>query len=162
MGTWLVKMAGSSENQNAGPADADRCRTGRVYEFNRRRCYLYSRGTQRLDAYANVAVAPDDAAQFRRAYRRHDDAGGHPPNLVVNSELLREGYAGFSFFSVTPISLVVLVLGIIYMLLMRFMLKGDNPQQQRDSWKRRTFRDLIKEYRLTGARVDWRFVRGHR
>lgn len=54
-----------------------------------------------------------------------------PPNPVVNSELLREGHAGFSFFSVTPIGLVVLVLGIIYMLLMRFMLKGDNPQQQR-------------------------------
>ena len=35
-----------------------------------------------------------------------------PPNLVVNSELLREGYHGFSFFSVTPIGLVVLVLGI--------------------------------------------------
>ncbi|VDZ70712.1 Putative transport protein (plasmid) [Klebsiella aerogenes] len=33
-----------------------------------------------------------------------------PPNLVVNSELLREGLHGFSFFSVTPIGLVVLVL----------------------------------------------------
>ncbi|WP_228306103.1 DNA recombination protein RmuC, partial [Klebsiella michiganensis] len=35
-----------------------------------------------------------------------------PPNLVVNSELLREGLQGFSFFSVTPIGLVVLVLGV--------------------------------------------------
>ena len=26
-----------------------------------------------------------------------------PPGLVVNSELLREGLHGFSFFSVTPI-----------------------------------------------------------
>lgn len=47
-----------------------------------------------------------------------------PPNTVVNSELLREGYHGFSFFSVTPIGPVVLVLGILYMLVMRFMLKG--------------------------------------
>lgn len=46
-------------------------------------------------------------------------------NLVVNSELLREGYYGFSFFSVIFIGLVVLVLGILYMLVMRFMLKGD-------------------------------------
>ncbi|STU95703.1 transport protein [Klebsiella pneumoniae subsp. ozaenae] len=49
-----------------------------------------------------------------------------PPNLVVNSELLREGLHGFSFFSVTPIGLVVLILGIVYMLAVRFMLKTDN------------------------------------
>lgn len=73
-----------------------------------------------------------------------------PPNLVVNSELLREGYHGFSFFSVTPIGLVVLVLGILYMLVMRFMLKGDTQTPQREGWTRRTFRDLIREYRLTG------------
>ncbi len=72
-----------------------------------------------------------------------------PPNLVVNSELLREGYHGFSFFSVTPIGLVVLVLGILYMLVMRFMLKGDTQTPQREGWTRRTFRDLIREYRLT-------------
>ena len=36
------------------------------------------------------------------------------------------------------------------MLLMRFMLKGEDSGQQGDGWKRRTFRDLIKEYRLTG------------
>ena len=45
-----------------------------------------------------------------------------PPNLVINSELIREGLHGFSFFSVTPIGVVVLLLGVVYMLLMRFML----------------------------------------
>lgn len=44
----------------------------------------------------------------------------------------------------------MLVLGIIYMLVMRFMLKGEDSGQPGDGWKRRTFRDLIKEYRLTG------------
>ncbi|MGY5956145.1 SLC13 family permease [Kosakonia sp. BK9b] len=73
-----------------------------------------------------------------------------PPNLVVNSELLREGLQGFSFFSVTPLGLVILLLGILYMLLMRFMLKGSDDEMLRDGWRRRTFRDLIKEYRLTG------------
>lgn len=43
---------------------------------------------------------------------------------------------------------MVLALGIVYMLVMRFMLKGDAPGQQ--AGKRRTFRDLIREYRLTG------------
>lgn len=48
----------------------------------------------------------------------------------------------------TPLGIVVLALGIVYMLVMRFMLKGDAPGQQ--AGKRRTFRDLIREYRLTG------------
>ncbi|MFU9466166.1 SLC13 family permease [Klebsiella pneumoniae] len=73
-----------------------------------------------------------------------------PPNLVVNSELLREGLHGFSFFSVTPIDLVVLILGIVYMLAVRFMLKTDNGDSARDGRKRSTFRDLIREYHLTG------------
>lgn len=73
-----------------------------------------------------------------------------PPNLVVNSELLREGLHGFSFFSVTPIGLVVLILGIVYMLAVRFMLKTDNGDSALDGRKRSTFRDLIREYHLTG------------
>lgn len=73
-----------------------------------------------------------------------------PPNLVVNSELLREGLHGFSFFSVTPIGLVVLILGIVYMLAVRFMLKTENGESARDGRKRSTFRDLIREYHLTG------------
>ncbi|ROD42225.1 SLC13 family permease [Klebsiella pneumoniae subsp. pneumoniae] len=73
-----------------------------------------------------------------------------PPNLVVNSELLREGLHGFSFFSVTPIGLVVLILGIVHMLAVRFMLKTDNGDSARDGRKRSTFRDLIREYHLTG------------
>ncbi|MFQ9621783.1 MAG: SLC13 family permease [Enterobacteriaceae bacterium] len=56
-----------------------------------------------------------------------------PPNLVVNSELLREGLQGFSFFSVTPIGLVVLVLGVsagdaLYA-------KGEEGEQARDGRK---------------------------
>lgn len=73
-----------------------------------------------------------------------------PPNLVVNSELLREGLHGFSFFSVTPIGLVVLILGIVYMLAVRFMLKTENGESARDGRKRSTFRDLIREYHLSG------------
>lgn len=73
-----------------------------------------------------------------------------PPNLVVNSELIREGLEGFSFFSVTPLGLVILLMGVVYMLLTRFALKGEKQDKTKDGWKRRTFRDLIKEYRLAG------------
>lgn len=72
-----------------------------------------------------------------------------PPNMVVNSELLREGLKGFEFFDVTPLGLAILLCGIVYMLLFRFMLKVSGAAEQA-SWKRRTFRDLIKDYHLTG------------
>ncbi|WP_348235665.1 SLC13 family permease, partial [Salmonella enterica] len=53
-----------------------------------------------------------------------------PPNLVVNSVLLREGLHGLNFFSVTPLGIEVLALGIVYMQVVRFMLKGDEPGQK--------------------------------
>jgi len=74
-----------------------------------------------------------------------------PPNMVVNSELLREGFDGFGFFGVTPVGLVVLVMGIGYMLVARRWLSTESSGiENRESWKRRTFRDLIRDYRLTG------------
>ncbi len=72
-----------------------------------------------------------------------------PPNVVVHSELLRHGEAGFGFFSFTPFGLVVLVLGIGYMLLTRHWLKGEvrkdgHPESQR------TLLDLVLDYKLAG------------
>ncbi|GBU13860.1 transporter [Enterobacterales bacterium] len=74
-----------------------------------------------------------------------------PPNMVVNSELLREGFDGFGFFGVTPVGLVVLVMGVGYMLVARRWLCADSGRvENKEAWKRRTFRDLIRDYRLTG------------
>ncbi|QDX31926.1 SLC13 family permease [Dickeya poaceiphila] len=73
-----------------------------------------------------------------------------PPNMVVSSELMRTGMNGFSFFSVTPIGAVVLLTGIAYMLVARFWLTATDSDGLKDGWKRKTFRDLIREYRLTG------------
>jgi len=74
-----------------------------------------------------------------------------PPNMVVNSELLREGFDGFGFFGVTPVGLVVLVMGVGYMLVARRWLSAESGGiENKESWKRRTFRDLIRDYRLTG------------
>lgn len=38
------------------------------------------------------------------------------PNLVVNAELMRQGYAGFGFFAFTPFGVPVLLLALLYML----------------------------------------------
>lgn len=73
-----------------------------------------------------------------------------PPNLVVNGELLRNGLEGFQFFSVTPMGIVILLLGIGYMLIVRFALKGSGESDGREQGQRVTFRELIKTYRLAG------------
>ncbi|MDA8480597.1 SLC13 family permease [Citrobacter sp. Awk 4] len=150
MGTWLVKMAGSSEVKmlvllmiTVAGLGAFMSSTGVVAIF----IPVVLSVSMRMQTSPSRLMMP---LSFAGLISGMMTLVATPPNLVVNSELLREGLHGFNFFSVTPIGLVVLVLGIIYMLLMRFMLKGDMPGQHREGWKRRTFRDLIKEYRLAG------------
>ena len=41
------------------------------------------------------------------------------PNLVVHSDLLRQGHEGFGFFAFTPFGVPILVLAILYMLMAR-------------------------------------------
>ncbi len=75
-----------------------------------------------------------------------------PPNLVVNSELARYDLPQFSFFSITPIGLTILALGIIYMLIVHHVVKK-NPRpitKPFKSSKKRNMRDLVKEYQLHG------------
>lgn len=73
-----------------------------------------------------------------------------PPNMVVSSELVRDGAEGFRFFAMTPIGVVVLIMGIGYMLLARYWLSSTLKPGESDNWQRRTFRDLIRDYKLTG------------
>ncbi|MGC8117636.1 SLC13 family permease [Metapseudomonas otitidis] len=69
------------------------------------------------------------------------------PNLVVHAELKRAGLEGFGFFSMTPVGLSVLVLGIAYMLLVRRWLtpRGDDGHANAP---RLTLADLARAYRL--------------
>lgn len=70
-----------------------------------------------------------------------------PPNLVVHSELLRAGLGGFSFFSFTPIGLVILLLGVGYMLVARrWLRKRNNGHTSIDD--RHTLASLADRYRL--------------
>ncbi|WP_318391965.1 SLC13 family permease [Enterobacter sp.] len=150
MGSWLVKVAGSSETKmlvllmiTVAGLGAFMSSTGVVAIF----IPVVLSVSMRMQTSPSRLMMP---LSFAGLISGMMTLVATPPNLVVNSELLREGLEGFNFFSVTPIGLVVLVLGIVYMLVMRFALKGEQQSPQRDGWKQRTFRDLIKEYRLTG------------
>lgn len=148
VGTWLVKMAGSSEIKMLVLLMITVAGLG---------AFMSSTGVVAIFIPVVLSVSMHMQTSPSRLMMPLSFAGlisgmmtlvATPPNLVVNSELLREGFHGFSFFSVTPLGIVVLAIGIVYMLVMRFMLKGDAPGQQ--AGKRRTFRDLIRDYRLTG------------
>ncbi|MCS0500026.1 SLC13 family permease [Protaetiibacter mangrovi] len=65
------------------------------------------------------------------------------PNLVVDAELRRAGLDGFGFFTVTPVGLVVLVLGIGYMLVARRFLGGGPTARGASA---RTFSTLVADY----------------
>jgi di/tricarboxylate transporter len=70
------------------------------------------------------------------------------PNLVVNSELMRQGHAGFSFFSLTPFGLPVLALGIVYMLFARRWLSAEGNAGAARA--RPTMAEWIERYALAG------------
>lgn len=150
MGAWLIKVAGNSEIKML------------VYLMLTVAClgaFMSSTGVVAIFIPVVLSVATRMQTSPSRLMMPLGFAGlisgmmtlvATPPNMVINSELLRAGMDGFGFFSVTPIGVVVLVLGVIYMLLMRFMLNGEKQEPLREGGKRSSFRDLIKAYHLTG------------
>ncbi|RPJ33593.1 MAG: SLC13 family permease [Verrucomicrobiaceae bacterium] len=72
---------------------------------------------------------------------------GTAPNLVVNSELTRQGAGGFQFFSFTPFGVPILALGILYMLFARRWLSSESGDQSKAS-RRPSLLDWVQEYKL--------------
>lgn len=84
-----------------------------------------------------------------------------PPNLIVDSSLKREGHAGFTFFSFTPIGLVILGLGVGYMLIARRWLGGSAARSDEASFGvRRNLHDLVSDYKLAGRSHRLRLLEG--
>lgn len=151
MGEWLVKMAGSSESRMLILLMLTVAGLG---------AFMSSTGVVAIFIPVVLSVAAKMGTAPGRLMMPLSFAGlisgmmtlvATPPNLVVNSELLREGLPGFGFFAVTPIGLVVLLLGIGYMLVARWWLVLPGQQLEHHALgQRRTFRDLIRDYQLTG------------
>lgn len=70
------------------------------------------------------------------------------PNLVVNSELTRQGFDGFGFFAITPFGVPVLVMGIVYMLFVRRWLPGAKDARAPNAHSRPSLADWVREYDL--------------
>ncbi len=150
VGDWLVKVAGSSETKMLVLLMVTVAGLG---------AFMSSTGVVAIFIPVVLSVAARMKTAPGRLMMPLSFAGlisgmmtlvATPPNMVVNSELVREGIRGFGFFGVTPIGMLVLVLGVGYMLLARRWLGVASPDSRKESWQRRTFRDLIRDYKLTG------------
>lgn len=67
------------------------------------------------------------------------------PNLVINSELVRQGEDGFGFFSFTPFGVPILILGIIYMVIARRWLPSSKEEPAPG---RVSLADWVQEFEL--------------
>ncbi|MDN8542603.1 SLC13 family permease [Erwinia sp. BC051422] len=149
MGDWLMKMAGSSEAKMLALLMLTVAGLG---------AFMSSTGVVAIFIPVVMSVSAKMNRSPGRLMMPLSFAGlisgmltlvATAPNLVINSELVREGLAGFGFFDVTPIGLVALLLGIGYMLVARFWLGAAENKHARKG-QERTFRDLIRDYRLSG------------
>jgi di/tricarboxylate transporter len=75
---------------------------------------------------------------------------GTPPNLVVNNQLIRDGFEPFGFFSFTPIGLLVLAAGIGYVLIIGQKWLPDRGDSKHPGGNHLSLQDLIDMYALTG------------
>ncbi len=82
-----------------------------------------------------------------------------PPNMVVDSALTQSGFAGFNFFSFTPIGLVILVFGVGYMMLTRRFLSVQTTKKPPAKGRRKLL-DFIRSYNLAGREHRLRIQAG--
>lgn len=81
------------------------------------------------------------------------------PNLVVNAELIRQGSAGFAFFSFTPFGLPILILAVLYMLAARRFLPA-GPADTAPGPAAPTLRDWVTRYNLAARSYRVRIAPG--
>ncbi|MGF1563224.1 MAG: SLC13 family permease [Geminicoccaceae bacterium] len=89
---------------------------------------------------------------------------GTPPNLVVSTELTRNGLEGFNFFAFTPIGGVILLVGIAYMLLIgRHVLSSREASAHAGSGQGgMSIEELARAYALQGRMHRLRVLPGSR
>lgn len=130
MGDWLAKAAGASENRLVALLMTAVCGLGSTMSSTAVTAIfipIVLRISQKTSIAANQLMMPLSYAGLISGMM---SLVATPANLVVNSELIRSGEAGFHFFSFTPLGLPVLALAILYMLPMRRLLRRRNGGPQ--------------------------------
>lgn len=72
---------------------------------------------------------------------------GAPPNLIANETLTSNGFEGLGFFTVLPIGVVLLIVGIIY-LWFRSPILEKNDKKRSDTECTKSPFELVREYQL--------------
>ena len=147
LGDWLIRTAGTSESRLVAllmavvtTLGAFMSSTGVVAIF----IPVALRISQSTGAAASQLMMPISMAALISGMMT---LVATAPNLVVNSELVRSGSEGFSFFSFTPFGVPILVLGIAYMLFARRWLASKTSGGAADV-RQVSLQDWIEKYQL--------------
>ena len=74
---------------------------------------------------------------------------GTPPNLLIQEALTQAGETPLTFFSFTPVGLIIVVIGVLLMLPLSRMFLGKRKQKDGDAAnKGKTLDQLVEEYNL--------------
>lgn len=74
---------------------------------------------------------------------------GTPPNLVISDELVKAGYDALSFFSFTPVGMVVVVIGVLAMWPLSKKFLTSKKENNGAEKVRKSLQDLVTEYQLS-------------
>lgn len=81
------------------------------------------------------------------------------PNMIINAVLENSGNEPFGFFSITPLGLIVLAMGVLYMLYVHRFL-GNSKEPKAAVKARKNLEDYIRDYRLGGRGCVFRVKSG--
>lgn len=160
VGTWLIKQARNNETRLLILLMGSVALLGSV---------MSSTGIVAIFIPVVLSIAAHMQADPRRLMMPLSFAGlisgmltlvATAPNLVVSSHLEQVGFAPFSFFSFTPIGLIILLAGIIYMLCARKWLNSEKHAFSAVNKAQRNLVDLIKDYKLSGRNRRLRINHG--
>jgi potassium uptake protein, trk family len=74
---------------------------------------------------------------------------GTPPNLIINEELIKNNFPSLSFFSFTPVGLIALAVGLLYLIPVSKYLLNKKDTSPEDKKNNKSLTDLIEEYQLS-------------
>jgi di/tricarboxylate transporter len=148
LGDWLTRTAGQSENRLVALLMSVVCVLGSTMSSTAVTAIfipVVARISQQTRAAVSQLMMPLSAAALISGMMT---LVATAPNLVVNSELVRSGEAGFHFFSFTPFGIPILLLCIVYMLFARRWLPNSADPEGAKEMERASLTSWVEQYRL--------------